>query len=144
MLVNTVGYEKASESTGIKSATLRQWSKRYQWDVASSNVLTVTDVTCSPAQALASILAKDREATKAGFSKAARRVAEHLAEADLPEIMARSRPARDYTEIAAKAQAWEAEQGNQGSLSLEVLTSEGAFRVVSTQRDGSGASPEAL
>ena len=147
MLVNSVGYAQASEATGIKQGTLRQWAARYNWNapvhatVAKS--LAVTNVT-SPAIALASILAQDRDATKLGASKVARRVFEHLSEAPIPELMRHSRQARDYVDVGAKAQAWEAEQGNQGSLSLEVLTSEGAFRVVSTQGDGSGSSPEAL
>jgi hypothetical protein len=79
--------------------------------------------------ALASILAQDREATKLGFSRAARKVAEHLSVADVDELLAQSRPARDYLDMGAKSQGWESEQGNAGCLSVDVLTTEGAIRI---------------
>jgi uncharacterized protein YjcR len=81
MLVASIGYEPASQKTGIKAATLRQWARRFNWNkpMIHAQSKAVTTVT-KPADALASVLADDSNQTKLGLSKYAKKQAKELSE----------------------------------------------------------------
>lgn len=123
MLVAAVGYEQAATQTGIKPATLRKWSERYKWKVIHNHKqeALVTTVT-SPANALANTLEADSTATRLGFSRAARKVAESLAGEAVERLRMpkEALTAKAWTDVAAKSQKWEdkAEAG----INLNVLS----------------------
>lgn len=125
MLVAAVGYEQAATQTGIKPATLRKWSERYKWKVIHNHKqeALVTTVT-SPANALANTLEADSTATRLGFSRAARKVAESLAGEAVERLRMPKEAisAKAWTDVAARSQKWEEADPAASPLNLQVLS----------------------
>jgi hypothetical protein len=117
MLVATVGYQQASAKTGIKEATLRKWNERYKWKLVPTHALAVTNVT-KPSDALQDVLADDSKQTRIGFSRAARKVASHVAEM-APEaltIPATALSASKWHGVAESIHGWNSEQKGSGVM----------------------------
>ncbi len=83
MLVLDLGYEKTSEKTGIKQATLRQWSKRFSWNVTRQHSQAVTTVTRAPGDVLLDELADNERKTRMSLSRYAQRASQDSETASL-------------------------------------------------------------
>jgi hypothetical protein len=69
----------------------------------------VTSVT-STADALATTLADENQRTRAGFSRAAVKVAEKAAKMDPEEILERARSLKDVAHVAGQVHGWDAKE----------------------------------
>ncbi len=122
MLVATLGYEEAAKQSGIKRNTLIQWAKRFHWHVKPVHAQSaVTTVIAQPAQALQNVLAENSHRTKLGFSKAALKVAESVAEAAPEQIMKDSQAIRHMAHVGSMVGGWEEKKGDSG-LHLHMLS----------------------
>jgi hypothetical protein len=79
MLVADVGYKLASQETGIRQATLRQWARRFKWKSAHIHSQAVTTVTKPIAQAHTDLLAERRANSALHLAKYAEDAGKRLA-----------------------------------------------------------------
>jgi hypothetical protein len=79
----------------------------------------VTSVT-STADALSTALAEDSNATKTGFSRMARRVAEAAAGYQAPKALKNSRALRDVATIAGQVHGWDAKTGDDRRVMINI------------------------
>lgn len=83
LAVIELGYNGASQRLGIKPGTLRQWARRFRWNVTRSHAQeTVTTVTL-PSVAVESELAENERETRLSLSRYARRSAKNAESATL-------------------------------------------------------------
>ncbi len=116
MLVLDLGYEKTSERTGIKPATLRQWAKRFAWKVSHSQQ-TVTSVT-KPGDVLLDELAECERETRLGLARYSKRAAKSAEEASLRDAPYVHKAAQ----VAGIAFKWDAkEQQNNTVVNVAIL-----------------------
>lgn len=121
-LVVAVGVREAARQLNISENTLCSWSKRGKWTEATRNAQeiaakrrepeTLKATAIKPADALANQLADDSQATRIGFSKAARKVAEKLPTMDGAELMDKdtAQAAKHWHGVAAGTHGWEQKQ----------------------------------
>jgi hypothetical protein len=89
MLVADVGYKLASQETGIRQGTLRQWARRFKWKSAHTHSQAVTTVTKPIAQAHADCLAALRTQSTFGLASYSARAATAAAKHPKPLEIAR-------------------------------------------------------
>lgn len=138
-LVLAVGCTEASKQTGIPLNTILSWSARGKWldlsPVKPNLPPTVRPIAInaiSAPEALKASLSDDSKRSKIGFSKAARKVAEHLAEASPAEIMKRSGQLLNTVKAAATVHGWQAATSGGNTFNLALLCDQAAIQVVST------------
>ena len=123
MLVQAVGYTEAANRTGIKRDTLYKWGQRKGWKTPVVHAKTESvQFVQRPSDALAQTLTDDSTATKLGFSRAARKVAESLAELPVQRLRMpkEARSAKDWHSVAAGTHGWA--EAKQEGFSLQVLS----------------------
>lgn len=110
-LVLLYGQREAARKAGLNENTVRSWAMRYKW---SQQPPPPPQPICnrSPADALATVLAADSEATKIGFSKAARKTAEALKEREAEALLDKdtAQAAKHWHGIASGVHGWEEKQ----------------------------------
>ena len=83
LAVLELGYNTASQRLGIKAATLRQWAKRFSWNVTRTHAQeTVTTVT-RPSVAVLDELAENERETKLSLSRYTKRASKDAENAKL-------------------------------------------------------------
>jgi len=115
MLVLNLGYQRTSERTGIKQATLRQWAKRFAWKPNHSQE-TVTSVT-KPSQVLADELAENERETRLSLSRYARRAAKDSEQATLKDAPY----VKGVAQVAGITHKWGDQEGKASHFTLNVL-----------------------
>lgn len=127
------GVREAARLLGLNEARVRKWSSRYRWFAQpESKALQerngiVTSVT-TPSDALRELLETDSKQTKIGLSKAARKAAEHLAEAAPTEVLKRSRQMKDVAGTASLVHQWESNSNAAGPIQFNVLAQRAYFQ----------------
>ena len=112
MLVSEIGYNASAEKLGIKACTLRQWAKRFSWNVTRRHAQqTVTAVT-TPANALDRTLTQLGESTRTALAKAHHKAAAHAATLPAKDLMSKNTAIalRLHGQGAGLVHAWEAKQ----------------------------------
>lgn len=129
VLTQDVGYNRASELTGVKAGTLRQWAKRYRWTVTqtqirayqskrSESVTNVTRVGETHSEELASL----EKATKLSLAKTVRK---HAAEAEKRDLSA-AKLVESTVSSASKLYKWNEQSApTHFSLNMNVLQLDG-------------------
>lgn len=143
-LAIAIGVREAARQLGLNEDRVRQWSKREKWlqhepkpqppTVTKNLVTTVT----KPSDALQSILADDSKQTKIGFSRAARKVAKHLEEAPVKELVTPQKAiaAKSWHGIAESVHGWKVEERGSGVLpGLNVYSQQTIVQVSQTLDD---------
>ena len=122
-LAIAVGVREAARQLGLTESRVLQWSKREKWfaptpQPPNQGVITVIK---KPSQALSDSLQDDSKATRIGFSKAARKASEKLAQMPSETLLepAVSVSASKWHGIASGTHGW-AEKGNSG-INLQIL-----------------------
>lgn len=112
MLVNDLGYAEASERLNVKPATLRKWAERDQWNIVPRHASSVVTNVTTVANAHADALSDDSQATRIGFSRASRKVAERASSLPADELMDKetAQAAKHWHGIASGTHGWEAKQ----------------------------------
>lgn len=104
-------------------------SSREGWIVRKTELLsaprTVPENTASApvrsgADSIAQALADDNSATKTGFSRAARTVAEAAASYDAPKVLENSRALRDVATIAGQVHGWNEREGDDRRVMINI------------------------
>lgn len=124
VLAVAVGVREAARQMGLDENTVMQWSARYGWlkntkptqplpkSMQPVDVVTVSGVSVSPAEALSNAMETLSTNAKLGFLKASARVAEHLADDPDPEsLLARAKSAAGWAKTASLAGGWAAKDG---------------------------------
>jgi hypothetical protein len=106
MLVADIGYQEASQRTGIAYATLRQWSKRGKWKVAAPHSQAVTAVTRSPVDAHADVIAELESQTRMSLARSVKRLAKDSEHATLRH----SGEVKNVAQTAAIVHRWDTKQ----------------------------------
>ena len=114
-VVLELGYEDAARKLNIKPGTLRQWARRFSWNVTRRHAQeTVTTVT-KPVQVLADELAENERETRLSFSRYARKVAQDSEKATLRD----SPYVKQAAQVAGIVHGWaENKAGVQFSLNV--------------------------
>ena len=125
MLVMELGYREASERTGIKQSTLRQWATRDHWNATVPKQITTVATVTRPSDALADALREYEGETRVSFARASRNMAREAESAPLKQ----SHDALAAYKIAAGVHKWDQQQGS-GILNVKVLAGgKAAFQV---------------
>ena len=116
MLVADIGYQEASRRTGIEYATLRQWSKRFGWNVTRPHASAVTNVTRAPADAHADALASLETQTRMALARSTAKLARDSETAKLRD----SGNVKNVAQTAAIVHRWDAKSENTGNVVVNV------------------------
>jgi len=123
MLACQIGLSPAAKALGLKPERLRQWNKRYKWNVGairqepSTAVANDADLSLArhdPIKALASVLALEGDRTRLAMARTSRRAFEHSDSVtdeqlhELPRAVALEKHGR----VAAIAHNWGSAQAN--------------------------------
>ena len=119
ILALQIGLRPAARAIGISEDRIRQWSKRYKWDIASirpsatcSDLSSQSPNVTSPINVLASILAQEGDRTRSAMARTARRAFEHadtLPDDRLHELP-RSVAMEKHAKVAQIAHGWNQSQ----------------------------------
>jgi uncharacterized protein YjcR len=116
MLVAELGYNQAADKLQMKAATLRQWAKRFSWNVTRTHAQqTVTSVT-KPSEALADTLAEHERETRLSLARYASRAAKDAEGASLRDAPLVHKAAQ----VAGIVHKWDSEKTNT-QFTLNVL-----------------------
>jgi uncharacterized protein YjcR len=116
MAVLEMGYNQAGAKLGIKPATLRQWAKRFSWNVTRTHAQqTVTSVT-RPSEALADTLAEHERETRLSLARYASKAARDAEKATLRDAPLVHKAAQ----VAGIVHKWDNEKTNT-QFTLNVL-----------------------
>lgn len=134
-LAIAVGVREAARQLSIPEPTVQSWSLRGNWFAKPALPPTMlrpaSGASISPSRALSDTLADDSKRTRLGFAKAARKAAEHLAEADADTILKRSKSMLDAAKTAATVHGWAGNQQAAGGIHIGVLTGQVAIQYTS-------------
>ena len=107
-LVVAYGPREAARRSGLNEDTVCAWAARKGW----KQIRKIPQAICKqdPADALASTLLQDSEATRIGFSIASRKAAESLAERSAGYLLDKdtAQAAKHWHGVAAGTHGWEA------------------------------------
>jgi hypothetical protein len=106
-LVVAHGVAEAHRLTGIPLGTIKAWSARFKWLKCKPDPIVQPLCNRSPADALAATLQADNEATKLGFSRAARKAAEHAGKLKPEAILKRAKALRNMASTASTIHGWQ-------------------------------------
>jgi uncharacterized protein YjcR len=126
-LVVAYGQREAARKAGLNVNTVMAWSRRYGWKQAIPETSHAI-CTQSPANALASVLQADNEATKLAWSTAGKKAAEHFAKLKPTVNKDRAAAAKNWHSVAAGTHGWNESQG-QAQFSLNVLNLGGSVQI---------------
>lgn len=131
MLYMELGAAETARKTGIPDGTIRQWAARGNWQAAflpqrqlppSIRPVTVTGVT-KPADALAQILAEDRDATRLAASRNVKRAMQSYDDEDATTIRSEADRMKSLVTVAEKSQDWESGKPTPATMvSIQVLS----------------------
>lgn len=124
MLVAELGYEESATRLGMKACTLRQWAKRFSWNVTRPHAQAVTSVT-RPSEAHAEALAELEGQTRMSLAKASRRMAKDCEElpvrhAKLVQTVAQTMAIVHRQGEGSGAQTFNLNLLNMGELGLQI------------------------
>lgn len=127
-----IGVRPAARQLGLNEDRVRQWSKREQWFKLPQQPPQQGDVTTvtKPGDVMLKTLQDDSNASKIGFSRAARKVAEHAASLKASGIYKRSRNIKDMAAVAGQVHGWDSESRQPGILNVQVLAGQAAVQIV--------------
>ena len=123
ILVQSVGYQEASNQTGIAYGTLRQWANRGNWNAHVPKASTiphlkpVTVVTKSASEAHVTIMQERKQQSATHLSRYICDASEKLANSN--GDLKHARPGRDI--VAMRSGVWPEEQQGQSGLTLNIL-----------------------
>ncbi len=118
MLVADLGYAETSQRTGIKEPTLRQWSKRGNWNVTRQHSQAVTTVTRAPADAHADALAEYGSETRLGLAKYARQAVGQINASVHPARY--TKEAKDIAQTASIVHGWDKGDKDQAQVAVNI------------------------
>jgi hypothetical protein len=110
----------------LKRAQREKWEEqKYVAMSSASSALTASEKPMSSpvlnaSDSVATALAEDSNATKTGFSRMARRVAEAAASYKAPRALKNSRALRDVATIAGQVHGWDAKTGDDRRVMINI------------------------
>lgn len=144
MLALEIGIRAAAREMGLDEHRVLKWSQRDPqgpWTIqAQTQHLkpynghngTLSSLSSSPSQALRTSLQTLGAKTRLNLAKAAHRGAKSLKRQPGEAIVRQASNLAQLTTAAAKLHGWEEQQGQAGSVDVQVLCQEGAIRVRTT------------
>jgi len=117
-LAEAVGVREAARRLNLNENTLLSWSKRDNWNMPQRRTNQRNQPAIKPSDSLRDSLADDSKATRIGFSRAARKVAQHVSEAPVNELIspATALSASKWHGVAESIHQWNAEAKGSGVL----------------------------
>jgi hypothetical protein len=123
-LAIAIGVRNAARKLGLDENRVLKWSERGKWFKAEPKpqppTVTQNDVisVIKPSDALAQTLSDDSNATKIGFSRAARKVSQHLAEGTAKALVrpATAISASKWATVAGQVHGWQESKRDEGGL----------------------------
>ena len=107
-LVVQYGQREAARQAGLSENTVKSWSLRYGWKQAipGSN-FTHPICTQAPGDALSTVIESDNRKTRAAWSTAARKAAEHFAKLKPSVNTKKAIAAKNWHSVAAGTHSWD-------------------------------------